>query len=162
MGNDFNLAARIAKEDRVRAHTPPELNHRIDAELNRRIRFYATQKKETISGRLEELDREWDTERILETNAAGLVLLSMVFGVTRGRKWFLLPVVVSGFLLQHALTGWCPPVALLRRLGVRTRIEIEQERYALKFLRGDFDLEREEGGRLREPGELVKAVHDDD
>jgi len=27
---------------------------------------------------------------------------------------------------------------MLRRLGVRTRYEIDQERYALKALRGDF------------------------
>jgi hypothetical protein len=49
-----------------------------------------------------------------------------------------LPVVVAGFLLQHALQGWCPPLPVLRRLGVRTADEINQERYALKALRGDF------------------------
>jgi hypothetical protein len=47
-------------------------------------------------------------------------------------------MLASGFLLQHALQGWCPPVSLFRRLGVRTSAEIEQERYALKALRGDF------------------------
>jgi hypothetical protein len=41
--------------------------------------------------------------------------------------------------MQHALQGWCPPLPLLRRLGVRTQQEIERERYALKALRGDFD-----------------------
>jgi hypothetical protein len=34
----------------------------------------------------------------------------------------------SGFLLQHALQGWCPPVPLLRQLGFRTSYEIEEER----------------------------------
>jgi hypothetical protein len=43
-----------------------------------------------------------------------------------------------GFLLQHAVQGWCPPLPLLRRLGVRTADEINEERYALKALRGDF------------------------
>ena len=50
----------------------------------------------------------------------------------------LLPGVVGGFLLQHALSGWCPPVTLLRRLGFRTAGEIHREKYALKALRGDF------------------------
>jgi hypothetical protein len=45
---------------------------------------------------------------------------------------------VTGFLLQHALQGWCPPVPLLRKTGVRTMREIDIERYALKALRGDF------------------------
>ena len=45
---------------------------------------------------------------------------------------------MTGFLLQHALQGWCPPVPVFRRLGVRTTAEIDRERYALKALRGDF------------------------
>ena len=40
--------------------------------------------------------------------------------------------------MQHALQGWCPPIELFRRLGVRTAGEIARERYALKALRGDF------------------------
>ena len=40
------------------------------------------------------------------------------------------------FLLMHALIGWCPPVVALRRLGFRTRAEIDAERSALEqFLR---------------------------
>src|SRR5690348_10746194 len=37
-----------------------------------------------------------------------------------------------------ALQGWCPPVPFFRSRGVRTAYEINQERYALKALRGDF------------------------
>ena len=49
------------------------------------------------------------------------------------------PVGVAAFLLQHALQGWCPPLPVFRWYGVRTQSEIEQERYALKAIRGDFD-----------------------
>ena len=85
--------------------------------------------------------------------------LGVLLGATRGRKWFVLPLVVSGFLLQHALQGWCPPVPVLRRLGVRTRLEIERERYALKILRGDFEgVERQEGGALRDASQLLEAL----
>ena len=66
-------------------------------------------------------------------------------GILGNRKWSLLPGVIGGFLLQHAVEGWCPPVPLLRRLGFRTEAEIQRERYALKALRGDFD-ERRAGG----------------
>jgi len=48
-------------------------------------------------------------------------------------------MAVGGFLLQHGVQGWCPPLGILRRLGVRTPREIEAERYALKSIRGDFD-----------------------
>jgi hypothetical protein len=70
--------------------------------------------------------------------APSFTLLGICLGVTVRRRWLLLPIVVQSFLLQHALQGWCPPVPVLRRLGVRTADEINQERYALKALRGDF------------------------
>src|SRR5690242_8667931 len=122
MNMTLNLAAKAPKEDRVRAQTKDEINRRIDRELEQRLRFYAVQDKETISERLAELDREWDIERTLEANAASVSLLGLVMGVTSSRKWFVLPVLVSGFLLQHALQGWCPPLPIFRKLGVRTRL----------------------------------------
>ena len=48
------------------------------------------------------------------------------------------PVIVTAFLFQHAIQGWCPPLPILRRLGFRTAREIDTERTALKALRGDF------------------------
>jgi hypothetical protein len=58
-----------------------------------------------------------------------------------------LPALVSGFLFQHAVQGWCPPVPVLRRLGFRTAYEIEEERRALKALRGDFEGSSGSGSR---------------
>jgi hypothetical protein len=49
--------------------------------------------------------------------------------------WLVLPLVVTAFLFQHAIQGWCPPVPILRRLGFRTTYEIEQERRNLLALR---------------------------
>src|SRR5579885_2278172 len=124
MSMTLNVAAKIAKEDRVRAQTNSEINRRIDRELEQRLRFYAVQDHQTITERLAELDREWDIERALESSAASISLLGIIFGVTSSRKWFVFPALVSGFLLQHALQGWCPPLPLFRKLGVRTRLEI--------------------------------------
>ena len=59
---------------------------------------------------------------------------------TVDRRWLALPAIVTGFLFQHAMQGWCPPLPILRRLGFRTAEEINQERYALKALKGDFDV----------------------
>ena len=92
-----------------------------------------------ITRRLDELDREWDIERTLEANAASAVLAGVLLGALVDRRFFLLPAVVGGFLLQHALQGWCPPLPVFRRMGVRTQSEIEEERHALKAIRGDFE-----------------------
>jgi hypothetical protein len=122
----------------VPEHTAPEINERIRQQTEDRIALAVAAGPEGIQRRLEELNREWDIERMLEANAASISLLGIGLGAFFYRRFLLLPALVAGFLLQHALQGWCPPVPLLRRLGFRTRSEIEQERYALKLLRGDF------------------------
>jgi hypothetical protein len=124
--------------DRVRKSTAEEINARLDREAERRVGEYATRGPEEITRRIEELDREWDMERVLETNASALAFLGVALAASRGRKWLILPGVVTAFLFQHAVQGWCPPVPVFRRLGVRTRKEIDREKYALKALRGDF------------------------
>jgi hypothetical protein len=125
--------------DRVRRNTGDEVNAGIDREIEGRVAGYAAAGREEITRRIEELDREWDMERVLETNAAALAFVGVALGATRGRRWLILPGVVTAFLFQHAVQGWCPPVPVFRRLGVRTRKEIDREKYALKALRGDFD-----------------------
>jgi hypothetical protein len=62
----------------------------------------------------------------------------VVLGAAVDRRWLALPALVTAFLFQHAVQGWCPPIPVLRRLGFRTMREIDTERYALKALRGDF------------------------
>lgn len=152
------LIRKSKTEDRVRAHTRPEINDWLDNDLERRIRFYAGQDREEISRRIEQLDREWDIERAIEANAAGLSVGALVLGMLVSRKWLLLPLAISGFLLNHAIDGWCPPVPLFRSRGLRTRMEIERERYALRILRGDFDtVLRAEAGK-KDADELVQDL----
>jgi hypothetical protein len=83
-----------------------------------------------------------DVERAIEANASTLALFGVLMAALRGKnRWLVLPMAVTGFLLLHAIQGWCPPIPVLRRLGFRTSYEIEEERQALKALRGDFNLE---------------------
>jgi hypothetical protein len=127
-----------ATTKRVEQNTDDRINETIRLETERTIARSAWGGRAGIERRLREIDREWDIERTLETNAATAVLIGLGLGALMHRRWFALPVVVAGFLLQHALQGWCPPVPIFRRLGFRTSTEIDQERYSLKALRGDF------------------------
>jgi hypothetical protein len=124
--------------ERVARNTSEAINQRIRAETAERLAHYAEHPHE-IDARLYELDREWDVERTIEANASTIAFAGIALGVTLDKRWLLLPALVSAFLFQHATQGWCPPVPVLRRLGVRTADEINQERYALKALRGDFE-----------------------
>ncbi len=139
-------------DDRVRRNTAAHINRCIDERLEASVHLFARADRETITRRLDELDCEWDLERVLEANASTLALTGTVLGFLSCRRWLLVPMVVTGFLLNHAVRGWCPPVPVFRRLGIRTCREIERERYALKALRGDF------GGDLRDPDVLLEAL----
>jgi hypothetical protein len=120
--------------DRVRRVTPRELNEQIDRQTDINIRRYADGSTGAILNRIEMLDREWDIERVLEVNASTLALTGLVLGLTSDRKWLLVPGIILPFLLQHGLQGWCPPLPLLRRLGFRTRGEIDREKFELLSL----------------------------
>jgi hypothetical protein len=124
--------------DRVRANTSDAVNERIDQQIRERVAQYEGRTRAEITSRIGQLEREWDTERLLEMNASALAFLGLALGVTRDRRWLFLPGLVLPFLFQHAVQGWCPPLPVLRRLGVRTRQEIDREKYALKAMRGDF------------------------
>jgi hypothetical protein len=127
-----------ATTERVPRHTPEHLNQQIREQTRANVARYSQAGPAALDRRLRELDEEWDIERLLEANAASLVVLGSALGAFADRRFFILPAVVGTFLLQHAIQGWCPPVPLFRRLGVRTQSEIEEERMALKAIRGDF------------------------
>jgi hypothetical protein len=125
------------RHDRVRENTADEVNSRLDDQMRDRLFSDSARDESEYSARIEALDEEWDIERYLEIIAPVFALTGVALSA-RNRRWLLIPATVLTFLVQHAIDGWCPPVSVLRRLGVRTRREIEEERYALKALRGDF------------------------
>ena len=128
----------MIQRDRVREHSPEKLNQRIDRATQRRVLRAGGESKPALSRRLEQLDGEWDMERVLETNAAAVALGGVLLGLFTNRKFYILPCLVLPFLLQRATQGWCPPVPFFRARGVRTRKEIDTEKSAIKALRGDF------------------------
>lgn len=138
-----------ATSERVEKHTSECVNRMINERTACTLRYYAKH-PEQIDDRLRELDEEWDVERVLETNASTLALSGAILGIMVSRKFFLLSIVVLGFLLQHAIQGWCPPLPLIRRMGYRTQSEIEKERYALRMLRGDVRAREGEEGDAEE------------
>jgi hypothetical protein len=129
----------MTDHDHVHANTSPQANERIEREMRERIMIYANKSPQEISRRINELEQEWDIERWLECNASALAFGGVALSLIGGRKWLVVPALVLPMLFYHAVQGWCPPVPLFRRLGVRTQREIDAEKYALRLLRGDFD-----------------------
>ncbi len=117
--------------ERVSSNTSPEVNSRIWQHTEEHMREVAVAGRAAIERRLQELDEEWDVERYLETMAPTFTLVGLTLGLTISRRWLVLPFMIQSFFLQHALQGWCPPLPVLRQLGIRTMQEIEQERCCL-------------------------------
>jgi hypothetical protein len=56
---------------------------------------------------------------LLRLIAGVVVLLAVVLGATVHPRWNYLAAFVAVNLIQSAFTGWCPMMALLRRLGIQ-------------------------------------------
>lgn len=125
--------------ERVPAHTAEHVNHRIQREIEHNVKQLAAVPGR-IPQRLKELDAEWDIERAIEANASVIAFVGVALGYFFHPYWLAIPALVTAFLLQHAVQGWCPPIPVLRRLGFRTADEIAKERMALKAVRNDFDI----------------------
>jgi hypothetical protein len=123
----------IAKSsERVAGRVTAESNERVRDRTARRLARLAAEGPAAVKRRLEILDSEWDIERALELQSSAVTLASMILGAAkREKRWFFLGGLVQGFMLQHAVQGWCPPVQAYRWLGFRTEREIEAERAAL-------------------------------
>lgn len=122
---------------RIAENTSEEVNRRIHDETFERAEMLARDPT-AVRRRLAELDQEWDVERWVEMISATLTLSGLALGAFVNRRWLLLPFGVQAFFLQHVVQGWCPPVPVLRRMGVRTQREIEAERHAMKAFLGDY------------------------
>lgn len=129
------------RRDRVREHTAPEVNEKIDRSTRASIDACLGQGREAVVRRIVELDAEWDIDRALMANFALAGGASFSLGLTRYANTPLLEPrrkgmlyffgAQLGFLLMHAVVGWCPPASVFRRLGFRTKGEIEAERHEL-------------------------------
>ena len=134
------MATSTSNQDRVKEATPSFINQEIERETWLRVSSYANKTREEISARIDELDKEWDIERYLGVNMSTLALTGLAAAaLSKNRYWTILPAVVLSFFFQHSVQGWCPPLPILRHFKIRTRKEIEQEKYALKIIRGDFN-----------------------
>jgi hypothetical protein len=125
--------------ERVRGIMPGNHQRNTEQQTLDNINHSSVSSSLELTYRLEQLRREWDAERTFELNASSVVIISLALGAFIDKRWLALTGAAAGLLLQHGLQRWSPPLALMKALGKRTRLEIDEEIYALKILRGDFD-----------------------
>lgn len=155
---DQNESDRLSR-DRVRRMTFKRDLERIDEKTHDSVRYYTDLGPKAISRRLYELDTEWAVDRALMVGAGFFAWLGLILGTSLRPRLYGISAVAATITLVYAVFGWAPPVLFLRRLGFRTRGEIDQERFALKALRGDFDqFSQEESDRATRIDQAMKAA----
>jgi hypothetical protein len=102
------------------------------------LKDFAHQDKARINERLQELQGEWDMERIIHLHLSGISIAGALLGYFLNKRWLILPALAAAVLILHSMKGMAPQKPLLRKLGFRTREEINREKYSLKAMRGDF------------------------
>jgi hypothetical protein len=146
--------------DAARSHVPDEVNKCIDARVEECVRYMAQQDRGEISRYLLKLEKEWDLNRVVSVVGSLVTLVGVGLAGRQARGWRVLGTVASGLLLQHGVFGFGPLGGLVRRLaGVRTRREIDLEKFALKALRGDFErIPKHDGGPLARANAALVAA----
>jgi hypothetical protein len=147
-------ATHKTPRENVRKVSPEKLNRKIDQKTSKKIAEYRHAGNKAITARIIKLEKEWDIERLIEIIMSVAAIAGIVRAFFSHPYWLLLPVLALILLIQHAVQGWCPPVPLLRWAGVRTKAEIDREKFALKVIRGDF---RNMSGQ-NSPEEVFDAV----
>lgn len=128
--DEFQQIQHQGHHDRVREMTAQRVNRKIDVKSERMVRAIQAEGSQAIRQRLDELDREWDIDRVLMLNFSILVFAQLL-AARKNKNWLWGPIVQTPFLLMHATLGWCPPSLWFRPMGFRTRKEIQAEREAL-------------------------------
>jgi hypothetical protein len=127
----------VTTTNRVEMNTSGSLNTEFQKQLEANVAKYANATRAELDARLAELDKEWSVERLIEVEAPSMIGLGAILGAAFNRKWFALSALAASMVILHNTQGWYPLLPLFRRLGVRSQNEIEQERSALRALRGD-------------------------
>src|SRR5690606_11587201 len=150
----------MSTHDKVRMHTPSVVNHQLDAEAEHRLAEFLEggNNPAACHARITRLDQEWEMERVLALGVGVASIAAMLASKGLGRTLWSIPAIGGAVLVQQTLTGGSLLAPLLRRMGFRSRQEIEIEKYALKSLRGDFRRIPVEGGPLARANAAMVAA----
>src|SRR5438874_2714714 len=106
--------------------------------LEQRLACLADAGPAAINERLEEIESEWSAGRVTKAMIGVAMVVGFALAALLSPWWLLLPAAGGVFLLQYLFgrTSWLGRT--FQEMGFRSGSEIEQEKLALKTLRGDF------------------------
>jgi len=106
--------------------------------LEQRLACLADAGPQAISDRLDQLEREWSAGRMTKATLGVLIVAGLALTAVSNPWWLILPAIGAFFLLQYLFTRTSWLGSMFHEMGYRSGGEIEQEKLALRALRGDF------------------------
>lgn len=106
--------------------------------LEQRLAGIADAGPQAIDDRLAELDREWTAGRVTKATIGVLLVVGFALTALLNPWWLILPAIGGVSLLQYLFTQTLWLGKVVHEMGYRTGFEVDQEKIALKALRGDF------------------------
>lgn len=107
-------------------------------DLECRVRRLAEAGPTAIDERLAQLDRAWTAGRASKATMGVLIVAGLILGLTIDPVWLVLPLAGGVILAEHLFTRQSLVGAAFRAMGLPSGADVEQEKLALKALRGDF------------------------
>ena len=125
---DHIMTFRIHAKGRCREHNV----------LEKRLACLAEAGPQAIAERLEEIVDEWSAGRVTKAVIGVSLVVGLALATLVNPWWLVLPAVGGFFLMQYLFgrTSWLGTT--FQSMGFRSGSDIDQEKFALKALRGDF------------------------
>jgi hypothetical protein len=109
-----------------------------EKELPTRLAKIAANGPAAIDQRLHELECEWTTGRLVKASSGVLLIAGLALAAFVSPWWLILPAIAGVVLAQYLFFCRSVFTDLFAAAGFRSGAEIENERIALRILRGDF------------------------
>lgn len=106
--------------------------------LEKRLACLADAGPQAITDRLNQIEAEWSAGRVTKATIGLLIAVGLALTALAGPWWLILPAFGGLFLLQYLFSRQSWLGAMFRELGYRSGADIDQEKFALKAIRGDF------------------------
>lgn len=106
--------------------------------LQDRLAACAAEGHDAINARLEELADEWTAGRMVKATLGVVIFGGFILAAAHDPLWLILPAIAGGFLMQYVFWRGSVLAKLFCLMGYRGSTEIDEERFALRTLRGDF------------------------
>lgn len=106
--------------------------------LEKRLACLADAGPQAIADRLDEIEKEWSAGRMTKATIGVLIVVGVVLAAFVSPWCLIIPAVGGLLLLQYLFSRISWLGMAFREMGFRSGADIDQEKFALRALRGDF------------------------